>query len=391
MRDTSYPDWDAVYRGNVTWVYRLMYAKDGNRPDVEDLTAEVFTTALQPLRVSATVPEVRAYLKRTARTVLASYWRHRMGREVTVIDDDVPQAASDGAVDAEAPGRVRELLATLPDNYRRILELRFLQAFSIREAAAQMGVSVANAKVLQYRAPSHGGTKRCGGPVVSDRTVRHFVEGLLRGRRTRRARPDDVQAAQMAAAIELRAARTGSDSPSEQFIADLHRRLSEEIDHDDPPGTRRRVIVGTGLAAASAAAGIAVGRNLLAPKTTTPQAGTVDQGTLAPNTGTWRAVGAGTDLPTGGALAFDLGSMSGFVHRGPTRLQAVSGVCTHQGCKLWLDAEANRLRCPCHSTSFSLEGQTLTHQLPTAPPPLPRIEVRENNGTIEVFTPSESA
>ena len=31
-------------------------------------------------------------------------------------------------------------------------KLRFLQAFSVREAASQMGVSDANAKVLQYRA-----------------------------------------------------------------------------------------------------------------------------------------------------------------------------------------------------------------------------------------------
>ena len=53
---------------------------------------------------------------------------------------------------SDAPDRVREVLAKLPDNYRRILELRFLQAFSVREAAAQMGVSVANAKVLQHRA-----------------------------------------------------------------------------------------------------------------------------------------------------------------------------------------------------------------------------------------------
>ena len=50
----AYPDWDAVYRDNVTWVYRLMYAKVGNQPDAEDLTAEVFMTALKPLRVSAT-------------------------------------------------------------------------------------------------------------------------------------------------------------------------------------------------------------------------------------------------------------------------------------------------------------------------------------------------
>ena len=47
---------------------------------------------------------------------------------------------------------MRTLLERLPDNYRRILELRFLQAFSVREAADQMGVSVANAKVLQHRA-----------------------------------------------------------------------------------------------------------------------------------------------------------------------------------------------------------------------------------------------
>jgi RNA polymerase sigma factor (sigma-70 family) len=147
-----YPDWDAVYRDNVTWVYRLMFGKVGNPPDAEDLTAEVFMTALRPLRVSATVPEVRKYLRMTARTVLASYWGNRMGRELTLIEDDLPEPDEPEAVAGDAPAKVRRLLERLPDNYRRILELRFLQAFSVREAAAQMGVSVANAKVLQHRA-----------------------------------------------------------------------------------------------------------------------------------------------------------------------------------------------------------------------------------------------
>ncbi|MDT5096887.1 MAG: hypothetical protein QOC76_624 [Mycobacterium sp.] len=148
----AYPDWDAVYRDNVTWVYRLMYSKVGNQPDAEDLTAEVFMTALKPLRVSATVPEVRKYLKMTARTVLASYWRDRMGRQITAIEDDLPDESGQETVESDAPDRVRRVLTKLPDNYRRILELRFLQAFSVREAAGQMGVSVANAKVLQHRA-----------------------------------------------------------------------------------------------------------------------------------------------------------------------------------------------------------------------------------------------
>ncbi len=54
MTGAAYPDWDAIYRDNVTWVYRLIYGKVGNQPDAEDLTAEVFMTALRPLRVSAT-------------------------------------------------------------------------------------------------------------------------------------------------------------------------------------------------------------------------------------------------------------------------------------------------------------------------------------------------
>jgi RNA polymerase sigma-70 factor (ECF subfamily) len=152
VTDAAYPNWDALYRDNVTWVYRLMYGKVGNQPDAEDLTAEVFMTALKPLRVSATVPEVRKYLKMTARTVLASYWRDRMGREITTIDEDLPDDSERDLIESDAPAKARDVLEKLPDNYRHILELRFLQAYSVKEAASQMGVSVANAKVLQHRA-----------------------------------------------------------------------------------------------------------------------------------------------------------------------------------------------------------------------------------------------
>src|SRR5882724_4975801 len=99
-----YPDWEAVYRDNVDRIYRLMFAKVGNRPDAEDLTAEVFLTALRPLRVSASRGEVRTYLVMTARTVLAGFWRRTLGREVTTFDDDrdvaelLPEPADTGAL-----------------------------------------------------------------------------------------------------------------------------------------------------------------------------------------------------------------------------------------------------------------------------------------------------
>ena len=151
-----YADWEAVYRDNAGWVYGLMFAKVGNRPDAEDLTGEVFLAALRPLRVSASVEEVRAYLRATARTVLAGHWRDRMGRQITTIDDDFPDAGhvenSGDAQSGAALIRVRNVLDRLPDRYRRVLELRFLQAFSVRQTASALGVSVSNAKVLQHRA-----------------------------------------------------------------------------------------------------------------------------------------------------------------------------------------------------------------------------------------------
>jgi Rieske Fe-S protein len=48
-----------------------------------------------------------------------------------------------------------------------------------------------------------------------------------------------------------------------------------------------------------------------------------------------------------------------------------------------------QLRCPCHSTSFSPNGQVLAYQLSIAPKPLLQLQVREVNGAIEVFAPTE--
>ena len=55
-------------------------------------------------------------------------------------------------VEREHDVDVSPILDGLPDNYRSVLEFRFLRGYSIRETAAAMGVSVANAKVLQLRA-----------------------------------------------------------------------------------------------------------------------------------------------------------------------------------------------------------------------------------------------
>ncbi|MBF5001404.1 RNA polymerase sigma factor [Nocardia sp. BSTN01] len=161
----DHADWEEIFHGHVDWVYALMLAKVGAAPDAEELTTEVFMTALEPSPIGAppidTQPsQIPVLLRNTARSVLARYWLSRVGREITVIDAEPPGTSS--ATPAAAVG---DLLAGLPEPYRRILELRFLQGLSMADTAARLGVSVAEAEARQRLAlrsaarPGSGGSR----------------------------------------------------------------------------------------------------------------------------------------------------------------------------------------------------------------------------------------
>ena len=152
-------DWETVYRENVTWIYRLMLAKVGNPADAEDLTGEIFLAALKPLRVGASTEQVRAYLVATAKSVLAAHWRRLFGREITTISLEEAVEIPHGGVQiingSARPAKKRRLeaiLAELPERARRVLQLRFLESYSLQDAADELGVTLANIKVIQHRA-----------------------------------------------------------------------------------------------------------------------------------------------------------------------------------------------------------------------------------------------
>jgi cytochrome b6-f complex iron-sulfur subunit len=96
---------------------------------------------------------------------------------------------------------------------------------------------------------------------------------------------------------------------------------------------------------------------------------------------------ASADLPDGAVRPFVLGTVVGFVERAEGRLRAVSGVCTHQGCRLMLADADRELMCPCHGATFALDGSVLEHRLSFRLTALPRLAVRETGGAIQVFAP----
>lgn len=153
----SSAEWEAIYRETVVLVYRFVYARVGNKPDAEDLTTQIYMRALPRLRLPAAIQEIRSYLFATARTVLADHWRNHYDAQLTPLDERIAGPAPVDEVDIPADEeagvrRANEVLGRLPHNYRQVLELRFLRGYSIRETAAELGITVANAKVIQFRA-----------------------------------------------------------------------------------------------------------------------------------------------------------------------------------------------------------------------------------------------
>jgi nitrite reductase/ring-hydroxylating ferredoxin subunit len=227
---------------------------------------------------------------------------------------------------------------------------------------------------------------------VSTRGVRRFVKDLLRRRRPRPFAAGPGDEAELRTAVLLRAARPGGAAPREEFVAGLHRRLAQELGEPAPAGggNRRRFIQVSSAAAVAAAAGAGV-EHLVTASAEPAAAPPSPEETLRPENGEWRAVVAAHDLPEGAVRPFDFGAVAGFVHRSGGQVRAVSATCTHLGCRLNLDAPARRLNCPCHRTSFAVDGVVLVHQLPVTPPPLPHLVVREAGGVVEVLVPPAGA
>lgn len=150
-----------AYQSHVTAIYQYLYARVGNRPDAEDLTSDVFMKAIGGMRSDVSTAELRAWLYRVAQTTLADHWREFYAEATAELEEDIQRDAQ-GPENHEAVGRVEALLTTLPENYRRVLELRFLRGYSVRETARELGLSESNVKVLQFRALNRAGRERKG-------------------------------------------------------------------------------------------------------------------------------------------------------------------------------------------------------------------------------------
>ena len=66
---------EEIYDQQVVPIYRFIYARVGNRPDAEDLTAQVFMRAVEQLDTTRDRGQIVSWLYRVSQNAIADYWR----------------------------------------------------------------------------------------------------------------------------------------------------------------------------------------------------------------------------------------------------------------------------------------------------------------------------
>jgi RNA polymerase sigma-70 factor (ECF subfamily) len=149
-----------IYTAYAPALFRYFLAAVGDRATAEDLTGDVFKSAIEDLPgFHGPVEALGGWLFRIARHDLSDYRRRRARNRIQPLDDLLEEAAAAGgvvdpeelALDRVEGGRVLAALRRLTPDQREVLLLRLAANLTAPEVAGILNKSTEAVRALQHR------------------------------------------------------------------------------------------------------------------------------------------------------------------------------------------------------------------------------------------------
>lgn len=153
-----------IYDVYAQKLFRYIRLKVRSRQQAEDLLQEVFVKIWRGLPgYYADKGSFNSWAYRVAANTLNDFFRKTYrAPEALEISEEVEYEASFWQTESRSEGKLLDLefavdklkqtLAVLPDDYRRVLECRFLQDLTVEETAKILNRSSVAVRILQHRA-----------------------------------------------------------------------------------------------------------------------------------------------------------------------------------------------------------------------------------------------
>jgi RNA polymerase sigma-70 factor (ECF subfamily) len=148
-----------LYQRYVDRIYNYHYRHTSHQVEAEDLTSRTFYRALRSLhRYRETGASFQAWLFRIAHNLVVNWYRDQSRKETISIDEDNPpllyskhKGPEQSTVDAEARSTVISVIASLPEERKTLIILKFVEEMTNAEIAAVLGKTEGAIKALYHR------------------------------------------------------------------------------------------------------------------------------------------------------------------------------------------------------------------------------------------------
>jgi len=134
-------------------VYRFVYIKVKDVPVAEDITSDVFLKAWQKLHQYKPVTGIAfsSWVYTIARNAVIDYYRLNQRAEISF--EDLPEIADlEGEELYKEVGEIETALKSLPEEYEKVIRLRFLEQLPIARVAQILKKKEDNVRALTSRA-----------------------------------------------------------------------------------------------------------------------------------------------------------------------------------------------------------------------------------------------
>jgi len=137
-------------------IYRFVYFRVSNENLAQDLTSEIFIKVLDYLKNGKEIENFQSFIYKIARNLIIDFYR-QAGQEELPIDEFVEENIPEekdliGAInDKFELEKIQEALSQIPDQYREVIILRFIEDLSFKEIAKIMDLKEAHTRMLAHR------------------------------------------------------------------------------------------------------------------------------------------------------------------------------------------------------------------------------------------------
>lgn len=141
-----------LYELHFDRIYAYIARRLNDRDAAQDVTSEVFHHALANLKhFEWRGAPFGSWLMRIASNAITDRWRklHRESGDIEAVAEPVSKDPS--PEDVQHTARLFALVRTLPEDQRRVIEMRFAEDKSVREIATALGKTEGAIKQLQFR------------------------------------------------------------------------------------------------------------------------------------------------------------------------------------------------------------------------------------------------